>query len=442
MTQFRRRLDYTSWGRVVRAEHAVAKPRFPDELAGCFGADRSDEPILAVGLRRSYGDSGLNAGKRVIDMTGLDRFVAFDAGAGRLRADAGLSIDDLLRVIVPKGWFLPTTPGTRFVTLGGAVANDVHGKNHHRSGSFGCSVTGIGLRRSDGSQQWLRPGEPLFQATVGGLGLTGVITDVELNLSPIASAFLDVERVAFRDIADFFRIATESTARFEHTVAWIDCANTDKALGRGVLQRASWRTDGDLAPHRARSRPAIPFDLPAGALNQVTLRLFNHFYHRLQSRGRRVRRLHYAPFFYPLDSLRLWNRLYGAAGFYQYQCVIPPDAQEPALEQLIGIIARSGAGSFLAVLKTFGTRQSGGLLSFPREGATLALDFANHGAATLTLLAALDDVVLKAGGRLYPAKDGRMPAHMFQASYPNWKRLEAVKDPAISSDFWRRVTQQ
>jgi L-gulonolactone oxidase len=441
MNSFTRRLDYTSWGRVVRAEHAVAKPRFPDQLADCLANGGQHASTLAIGLRRSYGDSALNSRERLIDMTRLDRLIAFDAEAGLLRADAGLSIDALLQVIVPKGWFLSTTPGTRFVTLGGAVANDVHGKNHHRSGSLGCSVRSIGLMRSDAPPQRLKPGEPLFQATLGGLGLTGIITDVELSLARIGSAYLEVERVPFRDIGEFFRVAGESTERFEHTVAWIDCANAGETLGRGIFQRANWCADGELTSHRRRTGPALPIDLPGRVLNRLTVRLFNKLYYRLQQRGPRRQRLHYAPVFYPLDSLRDWNRIYGRAGFYQYQCVVPSNVQEAAIRDLVAIIARSGAASFLAVLKTFAARHSGGLVSFPMEGATLALDFPNRGAATLELLAKLDTVVSAAGGRLYPAKDGRMPAAMFQAGYPEWTRLRALKDPALSSDFWRRVCQ-
>jgi len=417
----------------------VCKPQFADELPACLTPEGTDGKLLPVGLRRSYGDTTLNAGHELVDMTALDRFIRFDVDKGMLHAEAGLSIDKLLQVIVPKGWFLPTTPGTRFVTLGGAVANDVHGKNHHRMGSVGCSVREIGLLRSDGTRHRLRPGDPLFAATIGGLGLTGIITDVMLDLAPIHSAWMEVERIGFRNIPEFFRIAAESTDEFEHTVAWIDCASTGSALGRGVFQRANWATDGRLEAHASKAGPTMPFDLPRGTLNRYSIRMFNALYYRLQLRGPRRRLEHYGPVFYPLDSIRQWNRMYGKAGLYQYQCAIPPDAAEPAVTELVKIIAESGAGSFLAVLKTFGPRQSPGLLSFPLPGATLALDFANAGESTLRLLAKLDEIVFKSGGRLYPAKDGRMPAHMFRAGYGRWTELRALKDPAISSDFWRRV---
>lgn len=433
---------YESWGRVARSGHAIATPSFADEmgslLAGC-----DDHGLLAVGHGRSYGDSGLNSGGKLVVTTRLDRILEFDGG--RLRAEAGLSLSELLKLVVPRGYFLPTTPGTRFVTLGGAVANDVHGKNHHAAGSFGCSVSSFTLHRSDRPAPFsvTRESNPeLFAATIGGLGLTGIITEVALDLAPIASAWLDVERIAFGNVREFFPIARESEATHEHTVAWIDCSSTGATLGRGIFQRANWCRDGELAAHDDKQLLTMPADAPSGVLNRLTISSFNAFYYRLQRRGRRHTRVHYAPFFYPLDTIGRWNRLYGRDGFYQYQCVIPPEAAEPAIEALLKAIAKSGQGSFLAVLKTFGPRPSPGLLSFPASGTTLALDFANKGDRTLRLLDTLDRIVLEARGRLYPAKDGRMPAAMFQKGYPHWRRLAALRDPKLISDFWRRVSAE
>lgn len=440
MIQARTRLDYTSWGRVVRVPHQVIAPGYRDELPACVQARHDAMPFLPVGLRRSYGDSVINTGNMLVDMTGLDRLIAFDATTGMLRCEAGATIDEILRITVPRGWFLPTTPGTRFVTLGGAVANDVHGKNHHRAGSIGCAVQSLTLLRSDVPPQRLHPGEPLFQATIGGLGLTGVISEIEIALTPIKSAFLDVERIPYGNIEEFFSIAQESADGFEHTVSWIDCANGGQALGRGIFQRANWCEDGRLVAHRSKAGLGIPCDLPAHTLNGTTIRLFNTLYNRLQQHGARWLKTHYAPFFYPLDSLNNWNRMYGAAGLYQYQCVIPPEYAQDGVKELVRVIAASGAGSFLAVLKTFGTKSAGGYLSFPMNGATLALDFANRGAETLHLMSRLDRIVAEAGGRLYAAKDGRMPAAMFQSGYSDWERLAKLKDPATSSDFWRRVS--
>ncbi|MFA5950038.1 MAG: FAD-binding oxidoreductase [Hyphomicrobium sp.] len=432
---------YTSWGRIARVAHPIGRPRYRDEIAPAL-AGRGNGKMLAVGLGRSYGDSVLNSGGALIDMSGLDRVMAFDVETGVLRAEAGLSLDVLLRLIVPRGWFLATTPGTRFVTLGGAVANDVHGKNHHMAGSFGCSVRRLGLVRSDGSHHELdrETGGKLLLATIGGLGLTGIITWVEVDLVRIPSAILDVERIPFANVGSFFRLAEASAKSFEHTVAWIDCANGGSSLGRGIFQRANW-CEGELTPHASRLKAVVPFEPPSGALNGFTVRAFNSVYYRMQKRGAPRSRQHYATFFYPLDAIGKWNRLYGRRGFYQYQCVIGPEHAEPAVTELVKQIARVGAGSFLAVLKTLGSRSSGGLLSFPRAGATLALDFANRGDRTLELLGRLDKVVLEAGGRLYPAKDGRVPAAVFRAGYgENLPAFTAQVDPGCSSDFWRRVS--
>jgi len=347
-----------------------------------------------------------------------------------------------LRIIVPQGWYFATTPGTRFVTLGGAVANDVHGKNHHWAGAFGCSVRRFGLLRSDGVHHEVdgETGGDLFKATIGGLGLTGIITWVEVDLVRVPSGYLTVERIAFANTADFFRLAADSIDGYEHTVAWIDCANAGSATGRGIFQRGNWSAQGGLEPHGAKLKATMPFELPSLTLNTLSVRAFNAFYWRLQKSGAPITNEHYGAFFYPLDSIGNWNRLYGRRGFYQYQCVVPPPTAESAVAELLKMISRAGAGSFLAVLKTLGNRRSPGLLSFPREGATLALDFPNRGAATLNLLARLDSIVSEAGGRLYPAKDGRMSARMFRAGFGSaLSKFSSQVDPAVSSDFWRRV---
>ena len=327
------------------------------------------------------------------------------------------------------------------MTLGGLVANDVHGKNHHRAGSFGRGVRRLGLLRSDRGQVDVtaEEGSDLFRATVGGLGLTGVITSVELELAPISSAYLDVERIAFGHVRDFFRLAAESVESHEHTVAWIDCASSGAGLGRGIFQRARWLEDGDLTPHSESMTLTVPFETPGALLNALTVRAFNSLYYRLQKAGAARQRMHYAPFFYPLDKVRHWNRLYGGRGFYQYQCLVPPSVAEAATEELLREISRSGAASVLSVLKTLGATRSPGMLSFAREGTTLALDFANRGPPTLALLGRLDEIVRRAGGCLYPAKDGRMPAEMFRAGYPEWPGFARHVDPRFSSNFWRRV---
>jgi L-gulonolactone oxidase len=434
--------DILSWGRVLRARHAVARPRWRDELPGLVkeGADAGCK-LLGIGLRRSYGDSGLNPEGAVIDMAGLDRAIAFDPGTRMLRAEAGMSLDAVLQLMVPRGFFLPVTPGTRFVTLGGAVANDVHGKNHHRTGTFGCWVRRLGLLRSDGREIELGPDDVggLFAATVGGLGLTGLIAWVEIEVMRITSAMMEVETIPFAGLDEFFAVAAESDAAFDYTVAWVDCLASGDALGRGILSRARHAASGSLAAVPARRRSTLPIDLPGFVLNPATVKAFNALYYAITRRNAGRVTVPYGPFFYPLDAIGEWNRMYGRRGLYQYQSVVPPGAAHDATAAMLQAIAVSGEGSFLAVLKTFGDKPSPGMLSFPRPGTTLALDFPNRGASALALLDRLDAIVREAGGRLYPAKDGRISAAMFRAGYPNWSDFARHVDPGFSSHFWRRV---
>ena len=357
-----------------------------------------------------------------------------------MRAEAGVSLSQALQVLVPAGWFLPTTPGTRFVTLGGAVANDVHGKNHHAMGTFGASVPRLKLHRTDGGSRELSPGDPLFHATVGGLGLTGVIEWVEFRATRIPSACLDAHDISFEHVSDYFDIAAEKKDNCEHTMAWIDCTTGGARLGRGILSVANWSPFGDLTPHHEEPRRKMPVDAPGFALNALTVRAFNSIRHDLKTMRSGPYHTHYEPFLYPLDAIAQWNRLYGVDGFYQYQCVLPPETAREGMIRLMQTIVMSGQGSPLAVLKDFGPNAPVGLLSFPMEGTTLAVDFRNQGEPTLKLMADLDRIVLDAGGRLYPAKDGRIPAALFQAGFPKWQEFRAHVDPGLSSAFWRRVS--
>jgi FAD/FMN-containing dehydrogenase len=437
---FRSTEAFTSWGRVVRALHRVARPSFRDEVPGLSSQLHAAEPGLATGLLRSYGDSNLNPGGRILDMTGLDRMIAFDRTTGRVRAEAGMSLSQCLRVLVPAGWFLPTTPGSRFVTLGGAVANDVHGKNHDRAGSFGNSVTRIGLRRTDGDLQELAQGEPLFHATIGGMGLTGVIEWVEFEATPIRSAWFDAEDTPFGNLGEYFELSRSRKRHFDFTMAWIDCLATGEQIGRGIFTAGAWSGAGGLTPHRELPGRSMPVEAPGFLLNSLSIRAFNETRFRTKSMRTTPYRTHYEPFLYPLDSIANWNRMYGERGFYQYQCVLPPHTAANGCEDLLRAISRSGQGSFLAVLKDLGPRTAVGLMSFPMEGTTLALDFPNRGERTLALMRDLDAIVKAAGGRLYPAKDGRMPADMFRAGYPQWEQFRNLVDPGLSSAFWKRVS--
>lgn len=431
----------TSWGRVKRQRSPRLAPSFLDHVPGMMRA-ASSTTLLGIGLGRSYGDSGLNGAGTVVDMTALDRVIAFDPASGIIRAEAGLSLSDLLRIVVPHGWFLATTPGTRFVTLGGAVANDVHGKNHHVAGTLGCSIRRLGLHRSDLGPLELSPTDnaELFRATIAGLGLTGLITWVELQLVRVPGSYLGAENVPFTGYAEFAAIARDSATTHEHTVAWIDCTTGhDGKSTRGLFSRANWLPDGLYKAHTDETRKALPIELPGFAINPLSLKAFNALYYTAGARKRGRSRAHYAPFFYPLDAIRNWNRAYGRAGFYQYQCVVPNRSADAAIPEMLGEIARSGQGSCLAVLKTFGDKPSPGLMSFPVDGVTLALDFPNRKARTHQLFERLDAIVAEASGRLYPAKDGRMPAALFRAGYPALEQFARQIDPNFQSDFWRRM---
>lgn len=427
-----------SWGRTVRPRHRVARPAFRDELDSLVkSAAGGPNGVLGIGLRRSYGDSGLNADGALIDASRLDRLIAFDPATGILHAEAGLSLRQLLDFAIPRGFFLPVTPGTTFVTLGGTVANDVHGKNHSCNGTIGRWIRQIGLLRSDGTHLRLtsEDNSELFAATIGGLGLTGMITDVAIELLPIHSGDMDTETIAFSSLEDFFDLTESSLVDFEHTVAWIDF---HAGAGRGIFTRANHARSGALTA-QAKSGPTIPFDFPEFVLNSLSMRAFNalYFHKNRISAGRHT--LPYNNFFYPLDTLGDWSRIYGRRGMIQYQCVLPPNTARTGTIELLRLISASGQASFLAVLKTFGPLASPGMLSFPMEGTTLALDFPNRGERTLALLDSLDHVVKEAGGRLYAAKDVRIPKDLFLDGFPQMKQFLPHIDPAFSSSFWRRV---
>lgn len=448
---------YLSWGRAHRFRHrVVVKPAHRAAAAAALAAHRGRCRFLAYGLGRSYGDSCLNEGEGLIDTGALDRFLAFDPETGVLTCEAGVTLAAILAHLAkprPDGsaWFPPVTPGTRFVTVGGTIANDVHGKNHHRAGTFGRHVLALELLRSDGAVVTCAPEGPnpeLFRATVGGLGLTGLILSATLRLKRVAGLALDVEDVRFEDLDEFYALARDSEADWDYTVAWIDCLARGGRIGRGIFTRANHvagpADDGAAAapPPLRPPRLGVPLAPPVSPLNRWTLAAFNALYGCSKLKGRRSvhRRLPYPPVFYPLDGIGDWNRLYGARGFFQYQCVVPEAEAPAAIARLLGVIAEAGEGSFLAVLKTFSDVPSPGMLSFPRAGTTLALDFPNHGGRTRALLERLDAVTLAAGGRVYPAKDGRVSAAHFQAYYPTWREFAAYVDPGFSSSFWRRVS--
>jgi FAD/FMN-containing dehydrogenase len=410
-----------SWGRYPPARHVEeARPFWRSEIVL-----PQHRPLLPFGKGRSYGDSCLNDGGALVHTTGLDRFISFDPQSGILRCEAGVTLAQILELGVPRGWFLNVVPGTKFVTVGGAIANDIHGKNHHRKGTFGNHVRRFGLLRSDGCKE-VEPGDALFTATIGGLGLTGLVVWAELQLRTVPGPSIDVEIIPFAGLEDFFRLSDESDASHEYTVSWLDLTNAKR---RGYFAR------GEHAPGEARgprARAAVPLALPA--VNGLTTRAFNLAYFRANQLKAGKKRSHYDPFFFPLDAVAHWNRLYGAKGFLQFQCVVPT---REGIERVID--AAHGWASPLTVLKKFGGVKSPGMLSFPRPGFTLAIDLANRGGETYKLFDRLESIALDHGGALYPAKDARMSKRAFELSYPRIQEFVPHLDPAFSSGFWRRV---
>ena len=426
----------SSWGRLSADPHHVvglSDPRKVREALSSGGA-----PGVAHGMGRSYGDACLNPQGTLWLTTGLDHFIAFDDRTGRLVCEAGVLLRDIQRLAVPRGWILPVTPGTQLVTVGGAIANDVHGKNHHVLGAFGDHVQRLTLLRTDGETIQCGPDErpDWFAATVGGVGLTGVIVQAEIQLRRIPGPWLETETIPYANLDEFFQLADDSEAQWEHTVSWIDCI--PGSGGRGVFMRGNpvAAERQPVPPGRQLTMPIVP---PVSLVNRLSLRPFNMAYYHLKKwrAGRAV--THYEPFFYPLDNLLEWNRMYGPRGFFQYQSVVPRGVARDAVQSMLQEIARFGDGSFLAVLKTFGNRAPVGMLSFAQPGATLALDFPNHGEHTQKLFARLDAIVTEARGRIYLAKDARMPRALFEAGYPRLPEFLKYRDRGISSGLSRRL---
>jgi FAD/FMN-containing dehydrogenase len=432
--------DLRSWGLPGPFRHETI-----DLGASRIDWRRLDKSVLAYGNGRSYGDSCINDGQSLLLTRRLDRYQSFDEATGVLECDTGVMLSDIIRDFLPRGWFLPVTPGTRFITVGGAIANDVHGKNHHIAGAFGDHVDSILLERSDGSilNCSAHENSELFRATIGGLGLTGLIRSAAIRLRQVENGWMKVHEQRFASLDEFFLIDERAESTHEYTVAWIDCAARGAHLGRGVYLAANHAETGDIGnrpqmPAASRLR-TIPVTPPISLVNRYSLRVFNEAYWR-RAAARREFLQPLMSFFYPLDSLLEWNRIYGPKGFFQYQCVLVHDARA-TIKKILGEIACSSQGSFLAVLKTFGDRRAPGMLSFPRPGITLALDFPNRGRDTHALFERLDHLVQSACGALYPAKDARMPSALFRSGYPAVGDFGHWKDPRFSSSFWRRVME-
>jgi FAD/FMN-containing dehydrogenase len=411
-----------SWGRYPQATHAaeVRLGWLADLALPVLG------PMLAYGQGRSYGDSCLNAGGKLLLTAGLDRFISLDPDSGVLRCEAGVTLGEILRLSAPRGFFLPVVPGTKHVSVGGAIANDIHGKNHHRSGTFGRHVRRMELLRSDAGRVEVGPDDDLFRATVGGLGLTGLITWAEIALRRIPVAAVRTEVIPFQGLDEFIALSDAGDAGFEYTVAWLDVLSRSQ---RGLFFRGD-HAEGAVRAPRVRGR--VPVDLPL--VNGLTVRAFNAAHYAAQKLAGQGRLKHWDSFFFPLDVLGRWNRLYGRRGFLQFQCVVPtPEALRALLSD--------APPSPLTVLKRFGPLPSPGMLSFPRPGFTIALDLPNRGEETFAQFARLEAIAMEAGGALYPAKDARMLPETFARSFPRRDEFARQIDPAFSSSFWRRVAR-
>lgn len=420
------------WGRGYAPKHSHA---FAD------GSTLPAGPFLPRGLGRSYGDLCVNDGGALLHTFRRDRLLAFDAVHGVLTCEAGASLADIAQAMLPYGWFLPVVPGTRYVTVGGAIANDVHGKNHHVAGTFGRFVKSLQLARSDWQcTQPLTPSDAMFTTVIAGLGLCGVITEATLQLRRVPGAAIEQETRLFGGdgtINDYLAL-DEASKPWEYTVGWID--TLDRGL-RGVFFRGRHCEGPDEWLTPAPAKLSMPVDAPRWLLGRWSAKTFNALYYRANSmRTAKRETIPLWQFFFPLDAVNGWNRAYGRRGFIQYQFVVPTDAARETVPRILAHLREAGVASYLAVIKTFGDMRSPGLMSFPMAGTTVALDIPAPADRDRRALDRADAMVADVGGRVYPAKDARMSAAMFQRFFPQWPELEAMRDPAISSSFWRRVT--
>lgn len=418
----------SGWGRFPKLDCAVTAPRTEADLRALV----AQGPLIARGNGRAYGDSALNPA-RTVDMRRFNRLLAFDPATGQLTVEAGAILGDIVAAMLPRGWFPAVTPGTRFVTVGGMIAADVHGKNHHRDGSFGAFVDWIDVMAADGRVVRASPSAEaeLFHWTIGGMGLTGVILRAAFRLIPVETAWIRQTLIAAPDL-DAAMAAFDAAREATYSVAWIDCLSSGARLGRSIVMLGEHATRADLPPARAahpyatprKPRLGVPIDAPGWALNRFSVRAFNALYYRKGMWGAGESLIDWDSFFYPLDAIGGWNRIYGRRGFAQFQCVLPLERSRDGLRALLGAISASGQGSFLSVIKRFGPQA--GRFSFPMEGYTLALDFPVK-ATTLALMQALDRIVIDHGGRFYLAKDSRMTPATLRAADPRAAAFAALR---------------
>ncbi|MFI2715516.1 FAD-binding protein [Streptomyces collinus] len=440
----------TGWGRTAPTGAWLIRPRTYEEAAAAV-RDCGARGGIPRGLGRAYGDAAQNAGGSVLDMTALDRVHAIDADGGTVLCDAGVSLHRLMEVLLPLGWFVPVTPGTRYVTVGGAIGADIHGKNHHVSGSFARHVLALELLTADGEIRTVIPGTPLFDATAGGMGLTGVILTATIRLQPVETSLMSVDTERATDLDDLMARLAATDHRYRYSVAWIDLLARGAATGRAVLTRGDHapldalpaRLRRDPLAFRTSRLPATPAILPEGLLSRTTVGLFNELWYRKAPRTRTGRFQRISGFFHPLDGVPHWNRVYGRGGFVQYQFVVG-HGREDALRRIVRRISERRCPSFLAVLKRFGEADPG-WLSFPVPGWTLALDIPAGLPGLGAFLDELDEEVAAAGGRVYLAKDARLRPELLAAMYPrldDFRELRAELDPrgVFVSDLARRLS--
>jgi decaprenylphospho-beta-D-ribofuranose 2-oxidase len=421
------------WGNYPTATCNVYRPEKLAEVRA-LASSNDQSSLIPRGLGRSYGDAALNENAGVLLYERLNRLLDFNPITGDLTAEAGVTFEEILNLFLPRGFFPPVTPGTKFVTLGGAIAADVHGKNHHRHGCISEFVESFDLLT--GRDEILHcsrsENQTAFWATIGGMGLTGIILSAKLRLTPVPSAYITVDYKRTLNLDQTLEAFSQGDAAYPYSVAWIDCLASGKSLGRSVLMRGNHAALSDLAAHHRRSplnpksknKKTMPFFLPGFALSHLSVKAFNSVFYARHTDGRRI--VDYDSFFYPLDSINHWNRMYGRRGFVQYQAALPPDTSHAGLIAMLEELSRSGRASFLAVLKTFGP-QNAGLLSFPRAGQTLAIDLPNTGPSMRDLLRRLDAIVLKNGGRVYLAKDACLDHATFESMYPRLNEFKQVK---------------
>ena len=430
---------FESWGRYPTYGAKVIPLHWQSDFPAI--TDGLHDSALPVGMGRSYGDVCLLKDGNLLQTTAMNRLISFDVESGLLTAEAGITLEQILDFAVPRGFFLPVSPGTKYVTLGGAIANDIHGKNHHVAGTFGRHVPQFELVRSDGSRRLcsLTENADLYAATIGGMGLTGLITWATLRLKPIVSRLIDYEGIQFHGIDEFLDLTNQSKD-IEYTVSWVDATSTGRNFARGVFMQGDHSHKRGNLTSSAKPKLVFPFDAPGFALNNLSVSAFNTLFFHKQIHKRVVSLQDYEPFFYPLDKILHWNRLYGKRGFLQFQYVIPWEHAKEGTIAILHEVANSGLASFLAVLKAFGDVPSPGMMSFPKPGITVALDFPIKPDKTFPLVHRLADMTDEFGGRLYPAKDAAMTAAQFQSFYPQWQQFARFRDPLFTSSFWERVT--